>query len=895
MDITINLNQSLYARGFNDNERIHHNAFSRAEKLIDAQVKDAEQFDDGYLTDNSTQDFVRYYNTISILGERGAGKTSFLMSLKHDYLYQSNTTNENDKGKDIQLLPIIDPTLFEEKGHLFLLIITLIDDLVNDKRKENDLDDIQKASINRYDEVKAELAQGLPTIQSVNLTYTEPQWHEDEYMMERGMESVRSAFYLEKHFHKLVNEALKILEKKVFMLMLDDIDVDFRRGWMVLETLRKFLTTKQMIVILSGNMKLYSKNVRKQQWKNFGESLLINERDDSKDGKSEYTRLVNEIEGQYMQKVLKSENRVFLYSMQENMLLNGDKYIVSYGENPNGKDLIETYRSIFENNGVKDQTTQNVFISFLLTTSVRTQIHFLKTALEVDNNILSKISAFASRIYAQGVDIEIATSDERFNIVLLRYLVSKRIIEEAYQLTPTFNDTDINSVLTGFSFVFSQLYKNSRTLVFDYWVRICYTRNCMHYLSYEDKAEIKSSVTDFMAGAGIYQSRDLQSIIGNAMSFMLAQSKNIDSAGTFPLLGFSSRARGKGRNLETRFDKVIEGGSNLQKILAYLPFVSLLQSNNERSLYYSLYILMAKIGQISKSDGLESIKEAIKTACTPVSYQVRNEESTSLQTGASEIEMELDFDNAALTQLSNAVKSWLEAYAGDKAYAAYLFGRISTRFYFASSNISAINREKGHGTVFSLFVAGFLNACIIEEMRVCYGSEMSVININNVSSSYKVLSDNLGKISDKSLPFTRWMAGCPILYPFLDPDAGKTIFDFIKSCCPENNFYDEFIMTEAGSLTVLLDKVDANIEPLDKNTEPLPKFISHDKATTKAIIDVINANGDLSDEQLRIIVNGDKSQAKELLGSMFVRVQDRSLRAFRKRIDIVDGKLNLKQ
>jgi hypothetical protein len=65
MDITINLNQSLYARGFNDNERIHHNAFSRAEKLIDAQVKDAEQFDDGYLTDNSTQDFVRYYNTIS--------------------------------------------------------------------------------------------------------------------------------------------------------------------------------------------------------------------------------------------------------------------------------------------------------------------------------------------------------------------------------------------------------------------------------------------------------------------------------------------------------------------------------------------------------------------------------------------------------------------------------------------------------------------------------------------------------------------------------------------------------------------------------------------------------------------------------------------------------------
>ena len=311
-DITINLNNSLCARGFNSEERIHNVAFNRAIKMIDKQISKAEEIVN--VATVNCEDMIRTYETISVLGERGAGKTSFLMSLRDEYKNKEN----------VMLLPLIDPTLFEEKGHLFLLIISLIDIFV----KEVPSTPENKGWIDEYHKFKSDLAQGLPTLDNEGLTYQEPTWHEDEYEMERVMESVSAAFNLERNFHCFVFYALKILKKKAFLLMFDDIDVDFKKGWMVLETLRKFLTSKQMIIVLSGNIKLYSKNVRKQQWHNFGKELLLNENTEVYGGRDEFYRLVNEIEGQYMQKILKSENRVYLYNLKDNIDLNGNKYQV---------------------------------------------------------------------------------------------------------------------------------------------------------------------------------------------------------------------------------------------------------------------------------------------------------------------------------------------------------------------------------------------------------------------------------------------------------------------------------------------------------------------------------------------------------------------------------------
>ena len=129
-DITIKLNNSLCARGFSSEERIHNNAFERTVGMINKQIEKAEGING--IEQLKGNDMIRTYETISVFGERGAGKTSFLMSLRDEF-----------KNKEkVSLLPLIDPTLFEEKGHLFLLIISLIDALVkkvNDTAENMDL------------------------------------------------------------------------------------------------------------------------------------------------------------------------------------------------------------------------------------------------------------------------------------------------------------------------------------------------------------------------------------------------------------------------------------------------------------------------------------------------------------------------------------------------------------------------------------------------------------------------------------------------------------------------------------------------------------------------------------------------------------------------------------
>lgn len=86
-EITINLDNSLYTNSFSEGERIHGKAFARAKQLIDSQIRAAEN---KYENAPNESNFLRQYNTISILGERGVGKTSFLMSLAEEYKANEN-------------------------------------------------------------------------------------------------------------------------------------------------------------------------------------------------------------------------------------------------------------------------------------------------------------------------------------------------------------------------------------------------------------------------------------------------------------------------------------------------------------------------------------------------------------------------------------------------------------------------------------------------------------------------------------------------------------------------------------------------------------------------------------------------------------------------------------
>lgn len=875
-EIIIDIDSSLYARGFEDNERIHRDAVNKAKSLIDKQLLKAKELEkDKDIIKDDTSDFIRHYNTISILGERGVGKTSFLLSLRKEYLPK----------EDVIMLPLIDPTLFEEKGHLFLLIITLIDDMVKTKLSKNNDDKFLLSYYDSYVAVRQQLAQGLPTLDNDGMTYSEPQWHEDEYMMERGMESVKSAFNLERNFHQMVKNALQILQAKAFMIMFDDIDVDFKKGWMVLETLRKFLTTPQLIILLSGNMKLYSKNIRKQQWRNFGKELLLNEMEADIIGRKEYTRLVNEIEEQYMQKVLKSENRVFLYTINENILINRAEYKVKYKEEENPVTLQQAYTDILKKNGIVGPAVSAIFISFLMSTSMRTQIHFLYNMHHNDgNDLISKISAFTSRMYAQNIDVDLIINHQQFNIALLHYLIQNEIIEEAYQLIPSFENLDINSALTGFSCIFSHLVSDDPSLIFDYWCRICVPRNNMRYLSYE--AESSNNVDRYCIGAAVYQSRDLRNIVGYSMAFLASLQNNTSKHdGAVPILGFGETAKGTGRDLSRRIDKVLSQATSIQKFLGYLPLTTLLfEAKNSRLLYYSVYSLLANIGQILSANDEETTKLAVKNACVPINFQVRAFEVNS-SNDVNEIvpDTEINIEDDTILSVVEAILHWKKQYM-DKSigYGTYLFGRIATRFFYSLINIVENNKREPLGKVFNLFVASLLNSCLIEESNINKNIHLEGININNISTSTKILADNIAKLNGVKLPFTEWISSCPLIYPYVNPTENPAIMGYIRRCC-EGQVFNEALLTDEGCMSGILDKVACLYQ---KNKSPF----SASNANIEKTVRLINENR----LDVGIIMNGEKEAAVQELNEIFISVTPLSLQRLRSKCQINNGSLKLK-
>jgi hypothetical protein len=304
--IVINLEKIRDARRIDlEEEIIQHVAIRRMREILeDRTPKDIPNAPNG-----DGEDLVeRPHDVVAVLGSRGSGKTTFLLSVLQDVDPVAND------GKPVLLpgvdclvnLGLIDPTLIARKENVFLIIVSRIRDAVLKAKGLNR----DSANHRQWEDHLRRLARGLSALDEVGGDLLKGDWDDDQYAMEEGLATVRSHRRLEPYFHAFIDASLWLLQKRAFILGLDDIDTSFEKGWPVLETIRRYLTTKRLIVLLSGDSELFSAVVRKQQWQNLGEGLMKH------DARPDYySSLVDRLEDQYLQKILKPENRIFLDSI----------------------------------------------------------------------------------------------------------------------------------------------------------------------------------------------------------------------------------------------------------------------------------------------------------------------------------------------------------------------------------------------------------------------------------------------------------------------------------------------------------------------------------------------------------------------------------------------------
>ncbi|OCL85383.1 ATP-binding protein [Arcobacter porcinus] len=280
-EIIIKIEESLDANNsFEVNNLLQKRAIEKIKKLVENRL---------IKTGDCSN---RKHDTITVLGERGSGKTSLLLSLK---------TILKTYEDELIFLRIIDPTLFETKQNILVSIISLITDEVKDQATDE------------WRQTLVELGDGLKLLDGIGSDIIKSDLFDDgALILEKGLDHANSGLKLEENLNKFICQSLSLLSKekkenkKMFILVFDDIDTNIDKGWMVLETIRKYLTSCKLQLFVSGDWELYSSLVRMKQWENFDRRILPeNEWHDK-------VNLVNDLEEQYLIKVLKPEYRIYL-------------------------------------------------------------------------------------------------------------------------------------------------------------------------------------------------------------------------------------------------------------------------------------------------------------------------------------------------------------------------------------------------------------------------------------------------------------------------------------------------------------------------------------------------------------------------------------------------------
>lgn len=307
------------------------------------------------------------YNSILISGSRGAGKTSFLFSLR----------NKLKENADIEILDFLDPTLIEEKAHIFFTIISLIKSKVCEKFNKTGYDnDFLIYSKKSWYENLNKLAKGLPLIDGA-CSKTPDFWDDATHILNKALDDVNSSFELRKNFEDFLKLSLKILNKKVFLLFVDDVDTKFDKSWSLLETIRKYLSTKYIITILTGDFDLFSMSIRKHQWENFGKDFIGNETKNDNEKFEFFKSKITDIEAQYIEKILPVQHRYALRTFKEILEDRTNEIKIKFNDGKE-QEYRKFYKSVFNKFGLYNSFEQEPFEIVIQDFPVRTQMSLLR-------------------------------------------------------------------------------------------------------------------------------------------------------------------------------------------------------------------------------------------------------------------------------------------------------------------------------------------------------------------------------------------------------------------------------------------------------------------------------------------------------------------------------------
>lgn len=748
----------------NESDLIHVKQMERINKIwnrLYQKVIDVETSQEADLTHR--------YNTISIFASRGAGKTTFL----HSFLKQL----KNDSN--VLCLEVIDPSLIENKQHPFVNIIADINRKVMDSidmecirpRPTCKDFDIKKAYTDRW----RELLKSLSFMDGVGKTYPYEEWDDEEYVSMKGMTKAESCNKLEENFVNYIKTALTLLGKKCIVVPFDDIDTDFNNGFKILEVIRRYLNIAQIIPILTGDLDLYSKLIRKEYWNHFSSEFLKKEIEYSDRKKEEYTTMINQLENQYIVKLFKQENRIHLKNLSENLEEERMDVEIRFKDIDDLIPIKDVYRTLSAIIGYAEVNEK--IVSFLIRLSLRVQIRILMLMNEffINENIKSDIN-YRMRFSYRLLDIfrndvnqkasnakKLMKQNSNYVIEMLQFLVNSQALYVGADFLPETNNHVLNKALFAIGQNFNTLVYKHNYLIFDYWLRISYFRHISRLIESEVNSD---AINNMLRFTQFDTDKNLSNSVGLSLAYM----------------NYFLNNNNEETNLHTIpgticIENVTSLDFDLNYLFTHLPLVGTVGSFGNTSNFLSIYKLLAVICESMYS--LQQISHEVSYD-TFKSILVRNSqydfhiEPTDVQYSyykptaslwITDIPLKHD-DEKDLNYLTSEMYKWSNNRVN---VSAQLLDRIFSRFYQSMIVIEQSSTYDTVGQKFSAYISALLNATLVE----CALDKMDMgVDLNNIGDMEILFARNVNNLIKNKpyiYPLFDWLLECPLLRSYMNP------------------------------------------------------------------------------------------------------------------------------
>ena len=254
--------------------------FRALRRLIGDSLHDAAQ---------SSSDARHRHAAILVDGDRGTGKSSVLSNLS-TYL----ASVDEPLLSSVHILKPIDPTLLEDSDNLFLNIVVAA--VLTDKEVKSAMAHDSEARTVLYKRMQ-HLGHALENMQT----------QRDK----KGLDKIRAFIgnhELIEEVHQFFAAVLKLLNKKLLVLPIDDVDTSLHRAFENLEVVRRYLTSFHVLPVISGDSSLY----HEVTWRDFHRRLLKESGAQSLEAQQQAKELATE----YHRKVLPLQYRLTMPTMR---------------------------------------------------------------------------------------------------------------------------------------------------------------------------------------------------------------------------------------------------------------------------------------------------------------------------------------------------------------------------------------------------------------------------------------------------------------------------------------------------------------------------------------------------------------------------------------------------